>query len=394
MRGSRSRREPSGPRKLRRSSPRAFRAGLRHPRAMERTQTIVLTGGGTAGHVTPNLALIPRLRERGFRVEYIGSHTGLERSLCEQANIPYHAVAVGKLRRYVSWENLIDPFRLLQGIAQAVPLLGKLGASLVFSKGGFVGVPVVYAAKLKGIPVILHESDLSPGLANRLCIPVATRVCVAYKETLDLLPARAHGQHTGTPIRASLLEGDRSRGQARFGLTSGRPTVLVFGGSQGARAINEAVRELVRLGGTDLQFLHVCGPGNLEEKFEGRPYYRQFEYLHDEFADALACADVVVARGGANSLSELVALHKPAIIIPLPRDASRGDQIENAEQHAAKGFGIALAQSELTAMRLRTELEALIAHSEDFIAAMQRDAPLDSAATLVDLIAELAKPTC
>jgi len=364
---------------------------------MQSSRTIVLTGGGTAGHVTPNLALVPLLEERGFRVEYVGSKGGIEQSLCEQAGVPFHSVAVGKLRRYASFENLIDPFRLLLGIAQAIPLLGRLDARVVFSKGGFVGVPVVVAARIRSlsgasraIPSILHESDLSPGLANRLCIPLADRICVTYPETLRALPDARKALHTGTPVRSALLSGDRARGIARFDLARDRPTVLVFGGSLGARAINDAVRELVRLGGNDLQFIHVCGAGNLDPKFEGRPHYRQFEYMHAEFADALACADVVVSRGGANSLYELTSLKKPAIIVPLPRDASRGDQIENAARHAEKGYGIALPQSELTAVRLRTEIEAMLNRSAEFIGAMQRDAPPNSAIAIVELIEELA----
>ena len=352
-------------------------------------RTIVLTGGGTAGHVTPNLALAPLLMERGFRIEYVGSKDGIERSLCEEAGISYHSIATGKLRRYASWQNLIDPFRLLQGIAQAVSLLGKLDVRLVFSKGGFVGVPVVVGAKLKGIPSVLHESDLSPGLANRLCIPLASRICVSYAETLASLPKNANAQHTGTPIRRSLLEGDRTRGIERFEIFGDRPTILVFGGSLGAIAINDSVRELVRLGSNDLQFIHVCGAGNLDPQLDDYPSYRQFEYLHSEFADALACCDLVISRGGANSLAELAATRKPAIIVPLPLDVSRGDQIENAQRHAQKGYGVVLAQSELSAVRLRKEIEETLARKEELTAAMQRDSLLDSAERLASLIEEL-----
>lgn len=356
---------------------------------MNSQRTIALTGGGTAGHVTPNLALAPVLVERGFRVEYIGSTSGIERSLCEEAGIPYHSIAVGKLRRYASWQNLTDPFRMLRGVVQAATLLGKLEARLVFSKGGYVGVPVAVGARLKGIPVVLHESDLSPGLANRLCIPLASRVCVSYAETLAALPKGARARHTGTPIRPSLHEGDRVRGIVRFELSADRPTILAFGGSLGARAINEAVRELVRLGDNNLQFIHVCGAGNLDPKLDGHAHYRQFEYMHAEFADALACSSLVISRGGSNSLAELAALKKPAIIVPLPLDVSRGDQIENARRHAEKGYGIVLPQSELSALRLRQEIEGMLERAEESIAAMERDAPPDSAEALARLIEEL-----
>jgi UDP-N-acetylglucosamine--N-acetylmuramyl-(pentapeptide) pyrophosphoryl-undecaprenol N-acetylglucosamine transferase len=358
--------------------------------AMSSRRTIVLTGGGTAGHVTPNLALLPLLRARGYHVEYVGSYDGIERRLCAEAQLPYHAISVGKLRRYASWQNLVDPFRTVWGVAQTTALLGRLRPRVVFSKGGFASVPVVIGAALRRIPSVVHESDLSPGLANRLSFPFASRICVAYQETLARIPKGATAVHTGTPIRPELLAGDRTRGLARFTLEPGRPTVLVFGGSLGARALNEATRALVRKGSGNFQFIHVCGGGNLDPELNDRSAYRQFEYLHAEFADALACADAVVARGGANSLSELMALRKPAIIVPLPAEASRGDQIENAHRFAERGYGIVLPQAELNEDRLRSELGALLASSERFVAAMGRDAPPDSASSIVALLDELA----
>ena len=356
---------------------------------------VVLTGGGTAGHVTPNLALLPGLRERGMRVEYVGSRGGIEASLCETANVPFHAVATGKLRRGLSLgnvlRNLADPFRTLLGVIQAVRILRDVGADVVFSKGGFVGVPVVVAARLLRIPAIVHESDRSPGLANRICFPLATRICVAYEETLGALARRDVALYTGTPIRADLLRGDADAARKRFGLDPARSVLLVFGGSQGARALNSVVRELVRGHQLELQVIHVCGAGNLDPALDGAADYHQVEYLHADFGDALACADAVLARGGANSLAELVALRKPTIVVPLPAVASRGDQVENAERFAARGHGLVIPQDELDGERLRTALSELLARGDELRAAMERDAPGDANARIQALIEETAQ---
>lgn len=361
-------------------------AGLSEARARK----VVLTGGGTAGHVTPNLALLPTLRQRGFEIEYVGSLRGIERRLATEAGLPYHAVHTGKLRRYLSLENLLDPFRLLLGIVEAALLLRKLRPNVVFSKGGFVGVPVVVGAWLNRIPVVVHESDLTPGLANKLSFPFARRVCLAFRET-HAPDASAHWVYTGTPVRRSLLAGDRARGIETFGLDAARRTLLVFGGSQGAQAINAMVREALPEIGRTLQVLHVCGDGNLEPALSGRSGYRQFEYLDDAFADAFACADVVVSRAGANSLAELIALRKPAVVIPLPTLASRGDQIDNARLYEEKGFGLVAEQASLTGSVLVAKLEEALARADALIAAMDRAEPGDPADRVVDLLEEVAR---
>ena len=355
---------------------------------MSSAPILLLTGGGTAGHVSPNLALLPVLRARGFQVEYVGAHDGIERELAERAGLPYHAVHVGKLRRYASVQNLLDPFRTLQGINEAQQLIRRRRPVAVFSKGGFVGVPPVVGAWLCGVPAVVHESDLSPGLANRLCFPFATRICVTFEETLERVP-RAKGVHTGTPIRRELLAGDAAKARERWQLSAQLRTLVVFGGSQGARALNDVVRALVRADLAGWQILHVCGPGNLDPELEKSPRYRQFEYLHAEWPDALACADAVLCRGGANSLVEMVALRKLAIVVPLPALASRGDQLENARRYAERGYGLAVPQEELTPERLRTALDELSRRAPELTAALRRDAPFDSAERIADLLEEI-----
>jgi UDP-N-acetylglucosamine--N-acetylmuramyl-(pentapeptide) pyrophosphoryl-undecaprenol N-acetylglucosamine transferase len=350
---------------------------------------VLLTGGGTAGHVSPNLALLPALQARGYRAEYVGSPDGIERELAERAGLPYHPVQVGKLRRYASVQNLLDPFRTLAGIVEAVRLVRRIEPCAVFSKGGFVGVPPVIGAALCGVPVVVHESDLSPGLANRISFPFASRICVTFEETLARVGRAERTVHTGTPIRRELLAGDAARARQRWQLSPERRTLVVFGGSQGARALNDVVRALVCADLPGWQVLHVCGPGNLDPELEKRATYRQFEYLHAEWPDALASADAVLCRGGANSLVEMVALRKLAIVVPLPAVASRGDQLENARRYAQRGYGLSVPQDELTPERLRSALDELTHRSGELTAAMQRDAPFDSAERIVDLIDEL-----
>jgi UDP-N-acetylglucosamine--N-acetylmuramyl-(pentapeptide) pyrophosphoryl-undecaprenol N-acetylglucosamine transferase len=325
---------------------------------MPSDKTIVLTGGGTAGHVMPNLALAPRLRERGWSPHYVGSPEGPERGLAAGAGIPFHDVSAGKLRRYFSWKNFLDPIRVAWGVAQAYALLGRLRPGLVFSKGGFVAVPVVCAAFLRRIPVVLHESDLTPGLANRLCLPFCGSVCAGFPEALEHLPRRK-AVLTGTPVREELLRGDRESGLRRLGFDSGKPVVLTMGGSQGAMALNGALRRALPRLLERYQVVHLCGPGRLDTGLGSLPGYRQFEFLREELADVLAAADLAVSRAGANSLFELLALRKPSLLIPLPLSASRGDQILNARSFERRGFARVLPQENLDENSLALALEAL-----------------------------------
>ncbi len=319
---------------------------------------IVLTGGGTAGHVTPNMALIPRLQQDGWDVHYIGAANSAEESLISQMpNVTFHSVSVGKLRRYFDLKNLSDPFRVIKGIFQARSIIHKLKPNVVFSKGGFVSVPVVYGAKMCGVPIVIHESDMTPGLANKLSAPLAKAECCTFPEAIQYTHGK--GVYTGTPIRPEILSGDRERGCKRFGLTDCMPIVMVVGGSSGARAINEAVRESLGPLTEIFQVLHLCGKGNLSSDLEGQPKYVQCEYLNEEMADAYACADILISRAGSNALCEILALKKPALLIPYPKGASRGDQILNAESFEKRGFSHVLDQAELTPERLVQEVVRL-----------------------------------
>lgn len=284
---------------------------------------IVMTGGGTAGHVTPNVALMPSLQKAGYEISYIGSVDGIEKGLIEEQQIPYYGISSGKLRRYHSWKNFTDPFKVMKGFFQARHILGRIKPDVVFSKGGFVSVPVILAAKTKKIPAIIHESDLTPGLANKLAIPAATKVCCNFPETVPYLPS-GKAVLTGSPIRQELLHGSKAKGMSFCGFTKDLPVLMIMGGSIGSVYINNAVRgcldDLLR----DYQIIHLCGKGNLDESLAHREGYAQFEYISDNLPDLFAAADIMIARAGANSICEILALRKPNILIPLGRNAVEG----------------------------------------------------------------------
>jgi len=333
---------------------------------------ILLTGGGTAGHVNPNLALVPSLRERGWEIAYAGSPSGIERELVQAAGIPFYGISSGKLRRYFAWQNFIDPLRVLKGVADAYALLGQLRPRVVFSKGGFVTVPVVWAAYLRRVPVVIHESDYTPGLANRLALPVAQRVCVTFPETLNFLGRYAEkGVCTGLPIRPELLTGSSDRGRALCQFHDALPILLVIGGSTGAQAINTAVRSALSALLRQWQIIHICGKGNLESSLQDKAGYRQFEYVSTELPDLLACADLVISRAGANAIFELLALQKPHLLIPLPSKSSRGDQILNANSFAKQGYSLVLAEENLTPEALVRHVALLYDKRQEFTQKMQ-----------------------
>lgn len=331
---------------------------------------IVLTGGGTAGHVTPNIALLPRLQAADYEVSYIGSMDGIEKKLIQAQGIPYYGISSGKLRRYFDLKNFTDPFRVIKGFAQASSLMKKLKPDVVFSKGGFVTVPVVMAAKRHHIPVICHESDLTPGLANKLSMPSATKVCCNFPETLQYLPENK-AILTGCPIRQELMEGNREAALAMTGFTPDKPVLMAMGGSLGAVAVNQAIRDALPELLKDWQIVHLCGKGKLDESLVGTKGYIQYEYIQNELADLFALCDLVVSRAGANAICELLALRKPTLLIPLSAKASRGDQILNARSFERQGFSKVLEEEELTKDTFLAAVHDLTEHRQDYLRAME-----------------------
>lgn len=351
---------------------------------------IILTGGGTAGHVTPNLALLPSLKERGYEIHYIGSYNGIERKLIESAEIPYDGISSGKLRRYFDVKNFSDPFRVIKGYTEARRLIKKYRPDVVFSKGGFVAVPVVLAAKHYKVPTIIHESDMTPGLANKLCIPSVAKVCCNFPETLKYLP-EDKSVLSGSPIRKELLEGDRLTGLQYTGLSAAKPIILVIGGSLGAVAINNAVRSLLPKLLKTYQVIHICGKGNLDENLIGKVGYVQYEYVDAPLRHLFAAADLILSRAGANSICEILALRKPHVLIPLSAAASRGDQILNARSFEKQGFSSVLEEENMTDDTLYEAICNTYEQRQKFVDAMNQSSLSDAVGIIMDLIISYAE---
>ena len=346
---------------------------------------IFFTGGGTAGHVTPNIALLPRLKELKYDIHYIGSYNGIEKELIEQFGIPYHGISTGKLRRYFSVQNFTDPFRVLKGMSEARKLVKILKPDVIFSKGGFVSVPVVLAGKQKRVPTIIHESDMTPGLANKLSIPSATKVCCNFPETLSCLP-EGKAVLTGSPIRQELLSGDKYKALDFLHFSSDKPVIMVVGGSLGSVAVNDAVRGILPELLKSYQVVHLCGKGKIDESLSNVEGYAQFEYIKEELRHLFALTDIVISRAGANAICELLALHKPNLLIPLPANASRGDQILNARSFERQGFSIVLEEEELTPDTLLDAVNRLYENRDSYIDTMKNSSQQNSIDTIIDLI--------
>jgi len=351
------------------------------------SKKIVLTGGGTAGHVTPNIALLPHLKDKGYEISYIGSYDGIEKRLIADYEIPYYGISTGKLRRYFDPKNFTDPFRVIKGFSEAKKILKELKPDVVFSKGGFVSVPVVRAAAALKIPCIIHESDMTPGLANKLCIPVAKKVCCNFPETLAHLP-NDKAVLTGSPIREELAKGNKLAAYEVCGFTSNKPVIMVIGGSLGSVAINKAVREALPSLLHDFQVVHICGKEKIDNLLLTTKGYHQFEYLKAELKDIFAMADLVISRAGANAICELLALKKPNLLIPLPAGSSRGDQILNAASFEAQGYSMVISEDDLTKELLISRIQELYCNRNSYIQAMEESEQSDSINTIMSLIEE------
>lgn len=327
---------------------------------------IGFTGGGSSGHVTPNLAIIKQLQHENVPIFYIGTYTGIEKELIQKANIPYFPISSGKLRRYFSWENFIDPFKILKGLVQAYFILRKQKPKVIFSKGGFVTFPVAVAAKLNRIPVVVHESDFIPGLANKLVFPFAEKICVTFEETKNNIKYKSKIAVTGAPIREEFFQGNKENALKLFSLDNTRKTILIIGGGLGSAIINQTIYvclpELLK----NYNVIHLTGKGKINPEIPSQKNYVQTEYLHNELFDAMALADLVISRAGSNALYELILLKKKHILIPLSQKASRGDQIDNANYFAKKGLSYVIAEEQLNRESLLKMLNTVFANAYDY----------------------------
>lgn len=309
---------------------------------------IVLTGGGTGGHIIPNLALVPCLKKYFDQIHYIGSN-GIEKELVAKENLFFHATDAIKLDRSHFMKNFKIPFVLMKSIREAKIILQKIQPSVIFSKGGYVSLPTCFAAKQLNIPIVIHESDMSLGLANRVVARFASLVITSFEETKE-------GEYIGNPVREEIFSGSKERAIKNYNIKNDKPVILIVGGSSGSTAINEVVYQSLPKLTQKYNVIHISGKlGDFNKKHSG---YTQIEYAYD-INDLYALADIVVSRAGANALSELAALGKRTLAIPLPKGSSRGDQIENALSYKKKGFLAILEQSNLNAETLIEHINSL-----------------------------------
>ena len=332
---------------------------------------IIMTGGGTAGHVTPNIALIPSLEKKGFEVKYIGSKNGIEKEIIKKNNIPYYEISSGKLRRYFDVKNFSDPFKVIKGIFEAKRILSKEKPDVIFSKGGFVAVPVVIAASMKRIPVVAHESDITPGLANKLSSPFCDKLCVTFRESLKYVKDNK-GVLTGSPIREEIFKGSRVKGLEICGFKNDKEVLFIMGGSLGSKVINDVIRENLDELLTKFNIIHICGKGNIDKSLENTHGYNQFEYVNEELPHFMMAADYIVSRAGTNSIFEFLALKKPTLLIPLSRKASRGDQILNANSFEKEGYALVLEEEYINKETFINKIDELVSKKDRLILNMTK----------------------
>ncbi|NKB99713.1 MAG: UDP-N-acetylglucosamine--N-acetylmuramyl-(pentapeptide) pyrophosphoryl-undecaprenol N-acetylglucosamine transferase [Pseudomonadales bacterium] len=341
---------------------------------------VLIVGGGSAGHVLPTVPIVTALAEEGHDVVFVGTHSGLEADLVAELPCDFRAISAGKLRRYLSLENVLDIFRTLLGIFQSLLLVLKTKPQVIFSKGGYVSFPLVLAGWICRVPIVAHESDISPGLANRLVTPFANTICTSFADTA-FKGAKTHVVHTGTPLRAEIVDGSATTGRQRLGISPDKPLLVVTGGSLGADRLNEIVRSEIQELTQTFYVFHVCGPGKLVAMEVSD--YVQAEFVAEGWGDVLAAADVVLSRAGANALFELVALQKKNLLVPLPKVASRGDQIENAAYAQARGWSLVIAEEDLTPQSLGAAVRQLLEQGEQWTTRLAEFATPNAAHAIV-----------
>lgn len=358
-------------------------------KANMRRKRILFTGGGTAGHVIVNLALIPYFQQLDWHIDYIGSKDGIERKLIEQLEkVTYYPISTGKLRRYMSIENFKDPFKVMKGTFQSWNIIRKTKPNIVFSKGGFVSVPVVVAARLRGVPTIIHESDYTPGLANKLAVRFAKKVLTTFPETVKYLPSNK-AEHVGAIIREELYTGEQKEGLRLTKFTHTKPILLIMGGSSGSQKLNEIVRNNLQTLLTEFQIIHICGEGN-EDKSIKQVGYVQFAYVNDDLKHIFAITDYVISRAGSNAIFEFLALEIPMLLIPLSLAASRGDQIVNAKSFEKSGYAHVLEEDELNDRTLLEAVEKLQHEKSEIIKKLTTYKSEQSREKVINLVHEMS----
>lgn len=357
---------------------------------MKKNNTIVLTGGGSTGHVSVNLALIPLLKENGWDIHYIGSKTGIEKELVENIDgVKYHSISTGKLRRYFSFENFLDIFRIIGGVFQSIYKIFKIKPNIVFSKGGFVSVPVILGGWMNRIPVISHESDLTPGLANRLVQPFVKLIFTTFPETSSYIKS-GKGVFLGPVIRDGLKNGNAAGGKKWLGIKNDKATLLVMGGSLGAEYLNNLVRDNLDDLLPKYNIIHACGKDSVDNNILREGYY-QFEYINEELKDIMEYADIAISRSGANAIFEFLYHKIPMLLIPLPSSRSRGDQIDNAKSFVKNGFAEMIEEENLNNNNFLKIIDKLDEEKENYQNNMKRYKLGDTLSVIYNKIDEIKK---
>lgn len=328
---------------------------------------IAFTGGGTIGHVAVNLALIPEAQKRDIETIYIGSKNGIEKEMITDSakDTKYIPISSGKLRRYLSFENLKDVFKVLKGVLDARKVLKKEKPDLVFSKGGFVSVPVIIAAKSLKIPSIVHESDVTPGLANKISMKFANKMYTTFEETLKYVP-KEKSDYIGAIIREDLRDGSKEEGYRLTGFNDQLPVLLIMGGSLGSKALNKAIRDNLDYLTKKYQIIHLTGKGHVDQNIKNANYV-QYEFVSNELMHFYAITDTVISRAGANAIYEFATMKLPMLLIPLGLDQSRGDQIDNAKIFEKNGYAKVLQEKDVNQSNLISQLDKLENEREDII---------------------------
>lgn len=351
---------------------------------------IVLTGGGTTGHVAVNLALIPILKKDNWEIHYIGSKNGIEKDLIENIDgVKYHSISTGKLRRQFSFRNITDIFRVLWGSIQSVFKIAKIRPNVAFSKGGFVSVPVLFGAWVNRVPAISHESDLTPGLANKLVQPFVKIIFTTFPETEKYIKS-GKGKFLGPVIRQDLKDGNKEKGKRLLGITNDKPIILVMGGSLGAKKLNDLVRDNLDNLLKDYNIIHAAGKDGYDSSIKREGYY-QFEYLKEELKDILAASDIVISRAGANSIFEFLYYKIPMLLIPLPAGASRGDQVDNAKSFANNGFALLLEEKSMNDEIFLEKINELHSRKQEFKGNMNKFEFADTVSEIYNSINNIKK---
>lgn len=351
-------------------------------------KSIVLCGGGTAGHVMPNIALLKYLHEHYDKIYYIGSINGIERNILkEYKDVTYYPITSVKLIRGINIKNLLIPFKLIKGYNQSKKILKELRPNVIFSKGGYVSVPVTYAGKSLGIPIVAHESDYNLGLANKLILKTCNKMCCSFEATA--LSCKEKGVYTLSPIRDTLFNGKKEVARQKCHFNNTLPTILIIGGSLGAKAINECMFKISKQITKKYNIIHIVGKGNYNKNIKIKNYY-QIEFLSD-IQDYFALADMVISRAGSNAINEFLVLNKPMLLIPLPKGNSRGDQILNAKEFESKGYANILYQEDMTEQSMLNAIDRLNQDHKKIIKAQQNQRGKNGTKNILKVILENSK---